>query len=127
VRNLYFIFFFLITGFLSCSKDSTTDKDREAPVILLNRPVDAQSYSAGQPIVISGSVTDNKFIKEIHIEVTDLTTAAEYFHVHIHPDAATSSFNQAITAQAGISYKIRVIADDASSNSSIKQVTVTVN
>jgi hypothetical protein len=127
VHKRQLLYCLLFAGLYSCSKNAATEKDREPPVITLNLPVDAQSYSPGQAIIISGNVTDNKYIKEIHIEVTDLTTAADYLHVHIHPDGASGNFNQTINAQAGISYKIRVIADDASANSSIKQVTVTAN
>lgn len=113
--------------FFSCSKGSSEEKDHEAPVVTLQTPVNNQVFTGGQNIMIAGTVTDNKYIKEIHIEITNLVTAAEYLHVHIHPAASSFNFNQAFTIQTGISYKIRVIADDASSNSAVSSAEIVCN
>lgn len=120
---LPYLFFLLV----ACSKGSGKEKDYEAPVVTLSTPANNQVFTGGQNITISGMVTDNKYIREIHIEITNLHTAAEYLHVHIHPDAASFTFNQAFAIQAGIAYKIRVIADDASTNSAIKTAEITCN
>ncbi|MBL7742686.1 MAG: DUF4625 domain-containing protein [Chitinophagaceae bacterium] len=118
---------YTVLFFISCSKGSSGEKDREAPVVVLHTPVNNQVFTGGQNIMIAGTVTDNKYIKEIHIEITNLATAAEYLHVHIHPAASSFSFNQAFAIQAGISYKIRVIADDASSNSAVSSAEIICN
>ncbi|MBL7739865.1 MAG: hypothetical protein JNK14_11630 [Chitinophagaceae bacterium] len=118
---------FVLLFFIACAKGSSGEKDREAPVVSLNTPVHNEIFTGGQNIMITGTVTDNKYIEEIHIEITNLVTAAEYLHVHIHPAARSFNFSQALTIQPGISYKIRVIADDASSNSAVKSADITCN
>jgi hypothetical protein len=112
---------------IACSKGSGGEKDDEAPVVTLQSPVNNEVFTGSQSITVSGTVTDNKYIKEIHIEITNLLTAAEYLHVHIHPAAKSFDFSQAFTVQPGISYKIRVIADDASSHSTVKSAEISCN
>jgi hypothetical protein len=112
---------------LGCSKSGSENNDRENPVVQLASPSDGQVFNSAQTIRISGTVTDNKYLKEIHIEVSSLDTGEEYLHVHIHPAAASYAFDQSYTLAAGTSYKIRVIADDASSNSSAAIVNIRCN
>lgn len=118
------LFLLFIVLFFACSKESGQEKDYEAPVIILNSPTNNQVFTGGQTILITGSVTDNKYIKEIHIEITNLSNAIEYLHIHIHPDTNSFTFNQAFTLQSGIVYKIRVVADDASTNSTAKSIEI---
>jgi hypothetical protein len=118
---------YLLFILAACSKSSGRDKDYDAPVLTLNTPVDNQTYTSGQSIMISGLATDNKYIKEIHIVITNLATGTEYLHVHIHPNSSSFNFNQSYTAEAGIDYKIEIIVDDASTNSTAKSVEVSCN
>ena len=111
----------------ACSKGSGEDTDNEAPVVLVNTPTSNQVFNGTQSIMISGAATDNKYIKEVHIEITILVTAEQYLHVHIHPDSNNYTFNQSYNIEAGIAYKIRVVADDASSNSTAKSVEIACN
>jgi hypothetical protein len=117
----------LLLFIVSCSKRSGGDNDNEAPVIMINTPTNNQVFNGTQNITISGMATDNKYIKEIHIEVTNLTTAEQYLHTHIHPDANNYTFNQPYTIGVGIAYKIRVIADDGSANSTSESVEISCN
>ena len=118
---------YLLLILTACSKGSVNNADHDAPVITLTTPVNNQSYNSGQSIMISGNATDNKFINQIHIVITNIVTGVEYLHVHIHPNTSAFTFNQSFTPQAGISYKIDVIVDDASTNSSAKSVQVSCN
>ena len=111
--------------FISCSKKP--DKDTDAPLLTLNTPANNQVYPSGQNIVVAGSASDNRFINQIHVVITNPTTGAEYLHVHIHPNSSSFNFNQPYTPQPGVSYKIEVIVDDASSNSTSKSVQVICN
>jgi hypothetical protein len=112
---------------LSCSKKSGEDKDNEAPVVIINTPTSGQVFNGTQIIMITGAATDNKYIKEIHIEISNLATGQQYLHIHIHPDSNTYTFNQTYNIEAGVAYKIRVIVDDASTNSTAKSVDITCN
>lgn len=123
-KNL--IIFLLLTG-LACSKKGAAEKDYDAPVIVISTPTDNQVFTAGQQMQISGSVTDNKYISQIHIEISNHQTGEEYLHVHIHPASSAFNFNQSFTVNGGIQYRVRVIADDPSSNSSVSSVTVSGN
>ena len=112
---------------VACSKGSSKDKDYEAPVLTLSTPSENQVYTSGQNIMIAGTATDNKFINQIHIVISNLATGTEFLHIHIHPNSNSYSFNQSYTAQAGIAYKIEVIVEDASTNSTAKSVEVSCN
>lgn len=117
----------LLFGFVmlaSCSKKKSEDK--EAPVVTLTSPANNQSFPAGE-IHIKGNITDNEYISQVHIEITNFNTGAEYTHVHIHPTSRSYAFDQTFTLQAGISYKIRVVADDPAANTSSSQVQISCN
>lgn len=119
--------FYLLVLLAACSKDNGEPPDNVAPVVTLTTPANNQVFTAGQSITVTGQVTDNKFIKEIHVVITNLGSGVEYQHIHIQPGASSFNYSQSYTAQAGIFYKIEVIADDASGNSSSKSVQVFCN
>ena len=116
-----------VIALLSCSKSGKEDTDRQAPVVTLVNPQDQQVFTSASMINITGTVTANKYIKEIHIEISDLTTGEEYQHIHIHPASASYSFNQGYQLKPATSYRIRVIADDANSNSSVSKAEIRCN
>ena len=118
---------YLLLVLSACSKKPGTEKDYDAPVLTLNTPTNNQVYTSGQNIMIAGEATDNKFINQIHIVITNLASGVEYLHVHIHPNTNSFNFSQSYTAQAGITYKIEVIVDDPSANSSSKSIQVVSN
>ncbi len=116
------MFFIVLCLFLlSCSK-STGEKDREAPVVIIQHPVHNAIITGEQVMHISGTVTDNEFIREVHIEISNLHTGEEYLHIHIHPDRSTYTFNQPFKPAGGIDYLVRVIAEDPSNNVSSQKV-----
>jgi hypothetical protein len=121
-----FIFSIICILVSSCSKKPDA-KDYEAPVITHTSPANNQVYITGQIINIQGTVTDNQYISQVHIEITDLTTGAEYLHVHIHPASKTYAYNQTFAVEAGNNYKIKVIAEDPSANSASEQMEVACN
>ncbi|HUM64251.1 MAG TPA: hypothetical protein PLV32_00305 [Chitinophagaceae bacterium] len=111
---------------LSCSK-SSKEKDREAPVVVIEEPVHNAIVTGGQVLNIRGNVADNEFIHEIHIEISNLQTGEEYLHVHIHPSSGTHSYSHAFNPVSGISYLVRVIAEDPSNNVSSQKVEFSAN
>jgi hypothetical protein len=116
-----------IVVFAACKKDAATAKDTELPVITITAPVAGQVFTAGQPIIINGSITDNNYIAEVHIHVSNTGTGALLMDVHVYPAAATASFNQSIMAVAGVNYKIQVIAKDKAVNEARSTVEVSGN
>ena len=113
----------LSTAFSSCSKDDA--EDNEAPSITITAPTNNQSLPAGE-VHVKGTIADNAYINQVHVEVYD-GAGAEVEHVHIHPATKNYAFDQTFTPQAGKSYKIKVIAEDPSANSSTKQIDITCN
>ena len=107
----------------SCGKDGAEDK--EAPSITISSPTNNQSLPAGE-VHVKGTIADNAYINQVHVEVYD-GTGAEVIHVHIHPATKNYAFDQTFTAQAGKNYKIKVIAEDPSANSSTLQIDITCN
>ncbi len=107
--------------FLFCTKKS---EDTELPQISFTSPNNNQVFNAGELIHIKGTVTDNNYVDQIHIEISNVNTGEEYQHVHIHPGTKSYSFDQSLTTKAGIQYKIKVIAEDPASNthSSVLQI-----
>lgn len=102
----------------SCSKNKESERDKVFPAITINTPVNGQSFTAGQSIQISGAITDNEYIAEAHIHVSNNNSGALLMDVHISPGSNSTSFNESITASAGINYKIQVIAKDRAVNES---------
>lgn len=111
----------------SCSKDGDTANDTTSPVIVLSNPSDGQSFTAGQAITISGSVTDDNYIAEIHIHVSNNNTGVLLMDVHLYPAGASATFSQSLTSAAGVTYKIQVIAKDKAVNEGRSTVLVSGN
>ena len=113
--------------FASCSKNKESERDKIFPVITINTPVNGQSFTAGLSIPISGTITDNEYIAEVHIHVSNNNTGALLMDVHIYPGTNSTNFNELITASTGINYKIQVIAKDRAVNESGSVVEVSRN
>jgi Bacterial Ig domain len=121
------LWFALLTCGISCSKDAATANDRELPAITFSSPTTGQVYAAGQAINISGTITDNNYIAEVHIHVTNINTSALLMDVHLYPGASTTTFSQSITAVAGVNYKILVTAKDKAVNEGRNSIEVSCN
>ena len=118
----------LVIVFLGCSKDEdNTEQDNELPVIVINSPDNNQVFNAGARVIITGSVTDNKQVDELHIHVSDVFTGALLMDIHRAPETSSYSLNESFQAQSGIDYKIQVIAKDNSNNENRASVEISTN
>ncbi len=117
----------LLVLLISCGKDPAIVNDNQLPVVTLSTPTNNQVFTAGQPITISGTITDNNYIAEVHIHVSNTNTGALLMDVHLYPAGNTTTFNQSITAVSGVSYKIQVIAKDKAVNEGRSSVDVSCN
>ena len=118
----------LIFVLLACSKDKDdTVNDNEPPVIFINSPDNNQVFNAGTRVIITGSVTDNKQVDELHIHVSDVFTGALLIDIHRAPETSSYSLNESFQAQSGIDYKIQVIAKDNSNNENRASVEISTN
>ncbi len=111
-----------------CSKKSVANKDKELPVIIITTPVNNQVFTPGQVLTISGTVTDNSSLAEVHIHVNNAVSGIEYLDTHFSPASNSATFsNQSLTTVAGTSYKIQILAVDKSANEAISTIQVSCN
>ena len=119
---------FIVILFLSgCAKDPVTENDKEAPVIILFSPVEAHVYSPGQNIKIAGTITDNNFIAEVHVVLSNNITGGEIIHAHTYALGDSTNFEHDIPATALTEYKVVITAIDRSLNKSYSVVTFSCN
>ena len=101
----------------SCSKNQA-DKDTVLPLVIITDPQNNQVFNPGDNISIRGVISDDKYLAEIHVHVTNTNTGALLMDVHIYPNGTQHTLDQSISAAAGVNYKIQVIAKDRSANQS---------
>jgi hypothetical protein len=112
---------------VACSKKSDSGSDKELPVINLVSPLNNAIYTGGQTVNINAPISDNVRLAEIHVHISNNSSGQLLIDIHRYPDAATYNLNESFTAQAGINYKIQVLAIDKSANQKTETVFVTAN
>lgn len=110
-----------------CSDKNSADNDTELPVVTITSPTASQVFTNGQQINIAGTITDNKYIAEVHIHVSNTNTGVLIMDVHQYPGSNNTTFNQPLTAVSGVNYKIQVIAKDRAVNEGRSTVEVSCN
>lgn len=119
----HYLLIALLALLVACKKDNAKG-DSQMPVIMLTAPTNNQSFSAGQQVNISASISDNSMIKQVHLEIINTATGAFLAHEHFSPDASTYTLTKTFTAQTNASYKIKVEAEDGSRNGARAEVVV---
>lgn len=111
----------------ACSKSSGGDDDTQSPAITISSPANNSSVTGGQAVNITGTITDNNRIAELHVHISNNNTGTLLIDIHRTPAGNSYSLNENFTTQAGITYKIQVIAKDAAANETTSSVLVTAN
>ena len=111
---------------LACSKNEKV-KDNELPVVTITSPNNNQVYNAGETVNITGTLSDNQKLTEVHVHISNNSTGTLLIDIHLNPGAATYSLNENFLTQAGVSYKIQVIAKDNSANENRSAVEISSN
>jgi glutamine cyclotransferase len=111
----------------ACGDKNKSEQDTRPPLITITTPTNNQSFTNGQSIRMTGTITDDQYVAESHIHVTNKTTGELLMDVHLYPGASSASFDQSITASAGKTYKITVTALDKQVNEGRTSVEVTCN
>lgn len=122
-----FIICFVILSSLSCNKNSNQPSDNIPPVIQIISPANNQVFLSGQTIQTTANVTDNVKVTELHIHISDKTNGNLLRDIHAYPDNKNGIIEDSFTAQAGMSYNIKIIAYDPEHNLATADVNVTVN
>lgn len=126
MNKLFFIATLIITGF-SCSKSNNKETDRVLPVVTISAPLNNQVFSAGQPVNITGTLSDNQQLAEVHVHISNNSTGTLLVDIHRYPLSATYTLNESFSTQSGIEYKIQVIAKDNAANENRATVLVSAN
>ena len=111
----------------ACSKNADIANDKEAPSITISSPTPNQQFSAGQTVTIHGQLSDNQQVSELHVHISDAESGALLIDIHRYPAAASYTLAESFTAQAGIDYKIQVIAKDNAANEGRATVEISTN
>lgn len=117
----------LVLVFLASCKKGEETSDNMVPVIEFASPTNNQTFSAGQTIAISATITDNTLVKDLHLEIINTTTGAFLTHEHYAANASSYTLSKTFVAQANATYKIKVQAEDDSRNIAKGEVTVISN
>jgi len=118
--------YLLIFSLLACTKE-TPEKDYELPVVTISSPGNNEVFNAGATVTITGSITDNKKVVEVHVPISNNTTGALLTDIHRYPDTGSYTLNESFQTQAGINYKIQVIGKDNSANENRATVEIATN
>ncbi len=110
----------------ACGKPAA-EKDKIFPVVSISSPANGQTFTPGQPIPITALITDETYIAEVHIHVSNTNTGDLLMDVHEYPAGKTGNISQSITAVAGVNYKIQVIAKDRAVNETNSTVLASCN
>ncbi|MEO5563640.1 MAG: DUF4625 domain-containing protein [Chitinophagaceae bacterium] len=111
----------------ACSNKSDSIDDKELPVIQLLSPTANQVFTAGQTVIVGGNITDNNKLAEIHVHIYNNTSGQLLMDIHRFPVGGTYALNETFTVQAGIQYKIQVLATDKSANQQNQTVFISAN
>lgn len=124
MRLVYLLLY--LSLLLACSKNKQAE-DKQAPVIQLLSPSNNQVFTAGQTVLITGNIADNIKLAELHVHISNNNTAQLLIDIHRYPNSPAYSLSESFQVQAGITYKIQVIAVDNSGNQGMESILVTGN
>ncbi len=125
-RMKFILPFFSLILLQACSKNEKVS-DNELPVVTITSPNNNQVFGVGETINITGTLSDNQKLTEVHAHISNNSTGTLLIDIHRNPGAATYSLNESFLTQAGINYKIQVIAKDNSANENRSTVEITIN
>lgn len=111
----------------ACSKNKSGSSDRELPVVTLSSPLANQAYTTGQAVNITGTISDNEKIAQVHVHISNLDNGNLLVDIHRYPGTASYSLNEQFTVPGTGTYRIQVIATDNSANENRATVTISGN
>jgi hypothetical protein len=121
------VFTCIILSLITACGKTAAEKDKVFPVVSISSPTAGQVFTPGQLIPINAEITDETYIAEVHVHVSNTNTGELLMDVHEYPAGKTGSIRQSITAASGVNYKIQVIAKDRAVNESRQSVEVACN
>jgi hypothetical protein len=117
----------LIMATAGCSKSSSGSNDDQLPVVTITAPTANQRFNAGQTIAITGTITDNEKLAELHVHISNRETGALLVDIHRYPSVPSYTISETFQVQAAITYRIQIIAKDNSANEGRASVEISAN
>lgn len=117
----------LVLLMAACSNKDGREDDDILPTVILVSPTNGQQFTAGATVPITGTITDNNSLAEVHVHISNAANNQLLIDIHRYPGAATYALNESFQAQAGINYQVRIIAVDKSGNQALQTVQILVN
>ncbi len=111
----------------ACSKDEGGNKDRILPVLEITSPTNNQVFTAGSTVNVTGNLSDNGRLVEVHVHISNKNTGDLLIDIHRYPSAPSFTLNESFQAEAGIEYRIQVIAKDDATNENRATVEISSN
>lgn len=122
-----FCILLLVSAIISCSKNNSGSNDRIAPEVTLSNPLPDQSFTSGQSVAITGTITDSEKIAEVHVHISNSDNGSLLVDIHRYPGTGSYTLNETFTIPGTGTYRIQVIAKDNSANEGRATVNITGN
>jgi hypothetical protein len=108
----------------NCKKSNyNSGADSQPPVVTLSSPINLQSFSAGQNIPISATITDNDTLASIHLNIE----GPDFIHYAYACSGKTLNFTEDIPVPIKGKYSVTLEVFDKSGNHGEAKVAITVN
>lgn len=111
----------------ACSKDEGANKDRILPKLEITSPTNNQVVTAGSTVNVTGNLSDNGRLVEVHVHISNKNTGDLLIDIHRYPSASSFALNESFQVEAGIEYRIQVIAKDDATNENRATVEISSN
>jgi hypothetical protein len=124
--TVYILCLFLLGA---CKKNDPSSESEKKPVIFLNTPTNNQVFSAGQTVNITANIiASNNNLAQIHVHIYNNGSGQLLVDIHRTPTDTQSYFlNESLQVQAGIQYKIQVVAINSSADQDVQTVLISAN
>jgi len=90
--------------------------DKTPPTITIISPEDESVFSSNGTVIIRASITDDLSIKEVHLDVTNVTLNHKVMAVTISPKEASYELENSFSTTYRTRYEIAIEAEDIDGN-----------
>jgi hypothetical protein len=124
--TVYILCLFLLGA---CKKNDPGSENKRKPRVLLETPTNNQVFLAGQTVNITANIFAGiKDLAQIHVHIYNNATGHILIDMHGTPtDPRNYYLNETFQVQAGIQYKIEVVAINSSGDQGVETVLISAN
>ena len=108
----------------ACSRSGQLEDDRSAPVITLQSPAENAEFPVGSTAAISGQLSDENRIVQVHLHISSLETGQLLMDIHRYPGSSAYDLDENFQVPATGEYRIQAIARDNAGNEGRQTITI---